>query len=70
MSISNVKFIQYLYDLVTLILPFDLLLKHFNLGHNFQTRRDGVFILHMCIPCDKFFNVVPYFLPCDLDLEV
>ena len=39
-----------------------LLLKNFNLGRYFLTRRDRVFILHMCIPCDKNFHMVPYFL--------
>ena len=29
------------------------------LGHNFQTRSDRAFILHMCIPCDKTFHMVP-----------
>ena len=24
----------------------------------------------MCIPCDKTFQMVPYFRPCDLNLEV
>ena len=33
--------------------------KNFNLGHNFQTRRDRIFLLHMCIPCDKTFHMVP-----------
>ena len=42
-----------------LTLKFDLLLKNFNLGHNFITRRDRAFILHMCIPCDKTFHMVP-----------
>ena len=46
-------------DLVTLTLKFDLLLKNFNLGHYFQTRSDVAFILHMCIPCDKTFHMVP-----------
>ena len=41
---------------------FDLLLKNFNLGHNFQTRSDRAFILHMCILCDKTFHMVPLFL--------
>ena len=40
-------------DLVTFTLKFDLLFKNFNLGHNIWTVRDGAFILHMCIPCDK-----------------
>ena len=47
-----------IFDLVTLTLKFDLLLKNFNLGHNFLTRSDGAFILHMCIPCDKTFLLV------------
>ena len=33
--------------------------KNFNLGHNFQTIKDKAFILHMCIPCDKTFHMVP-----------
>ena len=37
-------------------------LKNFNLGHNFLTRSDRAFILHMCIPCDKTFHIVLYFL--------
>ena len=36
--------------------------KNFNLGHNSLTRSDRAFILHMCIPCDKTFHMVPYFL--------
>ena len=48
-----------LVDLVTLTLKFDLLLKNFSLGHNFQTRRARVFMLHMCIPCDKTFHIIP-----------
>ena len=36
--------------------------KNFNLGHNFLTRREKVFILHMCIPYDKNFHMVPLFL--------
>ena len=48
-----------IFDLVTLTLTFDLLLKKFNLGHNFQTRRDRAFLLHMCIPCEKTFHMVP-----------
>ena len=45
-----------IFDLVTLTLKFDLLLKNFNLGYNFQTRSDRAFILHMCVPCDKTFQ--------------
>ena len=48
-----------IFDLVTLTLKFDLLLKNFNLGHNFLTRSDRAFILHMCIACDKTFHMVP-----------
>ena len=33
--------------------------KNFNLNHNFQTRSDRAFILHMYIPCDKTFHMVP-----------
>ena len=40
----------------------DLLLKNFNLGHSFITRRGWAFILHMCTPCDKAFPWVPNFL--------
>ena len=38
-----------IFDLVTLTLKFDLLLKNVYLGHNFHIRRDRAFILHMCI---------------------
>ena len=55
-DISNGTIIFYL-----VTLKFDLLLKNFNLGHNFQTRRDRAFILQMCIPCDKTFHMVPLF---------
>ena len=52
--LSNGTIIFYL---VTLALKFDLLLKNFNLGHNFQTRSNRAFILHMFIPCDKTSHV-------------
>ena len=45
-----------IFDLVTLTLTFDLLLKKFNLGHSFLTRRGRVFVLHMYIPCDNTFS--------------
>ena len=45
--------------LVTLILNFDLLIKNFNLGHNFLKRRGRVFIFHICISYDKTFHHVP-----------
>ena len=35
--------------------------KKFNLGHIFQTRNKRAFILHMCIPCDTTFHMVPLF---------
>ena len=38
---------------MALTLNFDILLKNFNLVNNLSTRRDGAFILHICIPCDK-----------------
>ena len=41
-----------------LTLKIDLILKNFKLGHNFHTRSDRTFILHMCIPCDKTFHMV------------
>ena len=48
-----------IFDLVTLTLKFDLLLKNFNLGHNFLTRSDRALIFHLCIPCDKTFHMLP-----------
>ena len=33
--------------------------KNFNLGHNFPTITDRDLIFHMCIPCDKTFDMVP-----------
>ena len=57
------------FDLVTLTLTFDLLLKNLNLRHNFLTKRDGAFILHLCISCGKTFLVVPENLTPDLDLD-
>ena len=51
-----------LVDLVTLTLKFDLLLQNFNFGQSLLTRRGRVVILHMCIPCGKTFQAVPWFL--------
>ena len=48
-----------IYDLVTLTLKFDWLLKNFNFGYNFLPRNDRALILHMRIPCDKTFHMVP-----------
>ena len=56
---SYVVFLATLVYLVALTLKFDLLFKNFNLGHNFFTKRDRAFTLHMCIPCDKTFHIVP-----------
>ena len=47
-----------MFNLVTLTLKFDLLLKNFNLGHYFLTRSDRAFILYR------------NFLRRDIDLEV
>ena len=46
------------FDLLTL--KFDLLLKNFNLGHNFLTRsyRSFLLILHTCIPRYNTFHIV------------
>ena len=33
-----------------------------NLDHNFLTKRERALILHMCIPCDKTFLLIPKFL--------
>ena len=38
---------------------FDLLLKNFNIGHNFLILRDRAFIFSMYVPYDKTFPVVP-----------
>ena len=50
-----------IFDLVTLTSKFDLLLKNFNLGHSFLTRRGRAFIFHLYIPCDKTFPWIPKF---------
>ena len=47
---------------LTLTLEIDLLLKNFNLGHNFWMVSDRALIFHMCIPCDKTFPWIPKFL--------
>ena len=38
---------------------FDLLLKNFNIGHNFYVLWDKAFIFGMCVPYDKTFPMVP-----------
>ena len=40
-------------------MTFDLLLKNFNIGHNFFNLRDKAFIFGMCVPYDKTFPAVP-----------
>ena len=47
------------FELVTLTVTFDLLLKNFNIGHNFFIERDRAFIFGMCIPYDKTFPTEP-----------
>ena len=51
-----------IFDLVTLTLKFDLLLKNFNLCNSFLTRRGRAFIFHMYISCYKTFPQVPTIL--------
>ena len=50
------------FDLVTLTLTFDLLLKKLNLGYTFWTKRDKVFLVQVCIPCGKTFLSIPKIL--------
>ena len=59
-----------IFDLVTLTLKFDLLLKNFNLGHSFLARRGKAFIFHMYILCDKTFPWVPKFLTLTLKFDL
>ena len=51
-----------------LTLTFDRLLIKPNLRHNVLTKRDGAFILHVCIPCGKTFLLIPNFDPVTLTL--
>jgi hypothetical protein len=48
------------FDHVTLTLMFDLLIKNFNLGYNFQMVCTRMYF--MSVPCDKIFSWVPKFL--------
>ena len=50
------------FEHVTLTVTFDLLLKIFNIGHNFFILRYRTFIFGMCVPCDKAFPTVAYIL--------
>ena len=58
-----------IFDLMTL--KFDLLLKNFNLGHNFLNRSDRAFLLHMCfyIQCTVIFDLMTLTLKFDLLLK-
>ena len=47
------------FERVTLSITFGLLLKNFNIGHNFFVIRDRAFILGMCVPYDKAFPPEP-----------
>jgi hypothetical protein len=57
-----------LFDHVTLTLMFDLLIKNFNLGYNFQMICTRMLIFHMSVFCDKIFSWGTKI--CDLDLDV
>jgi hypothetical protein len=46
-------------DLLTLTLKLDLLFKNFNVGHIFWMVSDRTFIIHICVPYDKTFLLVP-----------
>ena len=44
--------------------------KQLNLGNNIWTKRDTVFIFHICFSCGQaFLLVIMFFLPRDLDLD-
>ena len=47
------------FEHVTLTVTFGLLLKNFNIGHNFFILWDKAFIFGMCVPYDKAFPMVP-----------
>ena len=57
-----------IFDLVTLTLKFNLLLKKVNLGHSFLTRRGRTFICTFLVA--RPLHGYQHFLPIDLDLEV
>jgi hypothetical protein len=48
-----------IFDLVTLTLMFDSLIKKFNLGYIFQMVCTRMSIFDMSVPCDKIFSWVP-----------
>ena len=47
------------FELVTFTVTFDLLLKNFNIDHNFFILKDRALIFGMCDPYDKTFPTVP-----------
>ena len=47
------------FELVTLTVTFDLLMKNFNIGHNFFIVRDMAFVFGMYVPYDKAFSMLP-----------
>ena len=59
-----------IFDLVTLTLMFDLLIKNFNLGYNFQMACTRMLIFHMSIPCGKTFPWVPTDLTLTLEFDL
>ena len=44
---------------MTLTVTFDLLLKNFNIGHDFFILRDKAFMFGMFVPYDEAFLMVP-----------
>ena len=52
------------FEHVTFTLTFDLLLKIYDIGHNFCILRDRAFIIGMCVLCDKAF-IIGMCVPCD-----
>ena len=58
------------FDLVTLTLVFDLLIKNFNLGHNTFMVSIRALIFHMSVPCDKTFPWVPTDLTLTLEFDL
>ena len=58
------------FDLVTSTLMFDLLIKNFNLGYNFQMACTRMLIFNMSIPCGKTFPWVPKDLTLTLEFDL
>ena len=50
------------FELVTLTVTFDLLLKNFNICHKFFILWDKAFIFGSCVPYDEAFPMVQYIL--------